>query len=123
MQQMHSKAAENGWTPPRDRRWTMVDGVGMAKALAASGGVIGRFARQHGINEQRVRWWRDRIRQAGPAATVRFAPVRLVETAAARPQVDTAVGLEVSIGDAVVHVRAGFDAGLLRSVVDALRSR
>jgi hypothetical protein len=100
----------------------MDDAVGMVKALAASGGVIGRFARQHGINEQRIRWWRDRVRQAGPT-TVRFAPVRLVANGARPQPIHAAAGLEVSVGDAVVHVGAGFDAGLFRSVVDALRNR
>jgi hypothetical protein len=70
----------------------------------------------------RIRWWRDRVRQAKPAATVRFAPVRPVAAAVAPLRGPATAGLDVSVGDAVVHVRAGFDEGLLRSVVDALRS-
>ena len=51
---------------------------------------------------------------AAPVPPPGFVPVRLVEPPAEVP------GLEVAVGGAVVRVRRGFDAALLRHVVAAL---
>ena len=106
------------WTPPPGRRrWSQAEGRAMLAALHASGVGMGAFAQRHGLHEERVRRWvrrADRRRPTPGAAPPGFAPVRLV----APPPV--AAGLEVAVGGAVVRVRPGFDAVLLRQVVAAL---
>lgn len=106
------------WTaPPGRRRWSQAEGRAMLAALQASGAGVVAFAQRHGLHEERVRRWVRRAGRARPApvtAPPGFAPVRLV---AAPP---AAAGLEVTVGGAVVCVRHGFDAALLRQVVAAL---
>ena len=112
-----SQQGASEWAPPQERRrWTAADGRAMREALRASGDGVIPFAQRHGLHEERVRRWMRKLDGARPAlaAPLGFAPVRLVEPPAEVP------GLEVAVGGAVVHVRRGFDAALLRHVVAAL---
>jgi len=120
------RSRQRTWAPPAGRRWTRADAEEMIVELAAAGGAIAPFAREHGINAQRVRWWRDRV-AVREAPAVRFAPVRIVANA---PHVADAGGsahgtdaIEIAVGEVVVRVREGFDDSMLRRVLAALRSR
>lgn len=113
------------WTPPASgERWTEEVGRGMVESLRRSGDTQGKFARRHGLNSQRVKYWRDRVEGRGTAKPVRagrsaapvsFAPVRVVDKAGA-----SAPALEVVVGGAVVRVPAKFDEQHLRRLVAAL---
>ena len=115
-----SRQGASEWAPPRERRrWTAADGRAMREALRASGDGVIPFAQRHGLHEERVRRWVRRLEGmrptlAAPVPPPGFVPVRLVEPSAEGP------GLEVAVGGAVVRVRRGFDAALLRHVVAAL---
>jgi hypothetical protein len=85
----------------------------MAEALRRSGETPAAFARRHGLQEERVRRWGRWGRTAAGRAGVAFAPVRVVTA-------EASAALEVAVGGAVVRVKAGFDAALLRQVVGAL---
>lgn len=94
----------------------------MAEAYRRSGLTAQEFADRHGIGVWRVRRWSrggpTRVEKDGLAvikrpSMVRFAPVRIAESA-------TASSVEVVVGPAVVRVGRDFDAELLRRVVRAL---
>lgn len=113
------------WTPPaRGGRWTVEVGWAMVESLRRSGESQGAFARRHGIQEQRVRYWLSRVegRAAGSGLTgretkpVTFAAVRVVQA----PKV-AAIRLDVVVGAAVVRVPVEFDEHHLRRVVAALQ--
>jgi transposase-like protein len=91
-------------------------------ALVTSGGVsICEAARQLGVRPATAYYW---VRQAARAPT---APVATKALAAAAPTfvqliraTATTSSVEVRIGAAVIAVKPGFDAELLRAVVVAL---
>ena len=128
------------WTAPVGRRWQERDARAMARAYAQAGESVAAFARRHGLNEQRVRWWLgrlaelDRRRPAAVAEAAPFALVRVVESRKAvtrpvaasvqAPAGDGAAGadarIDVVIGGHVVRVGQGFCAETLRQIVSAL---
>jgi transposase-like protein len=131
MDASRNRSESEQWQPPRGRRWSRQDAEQMAVALRASGLSAARFAKQHGLNGQRVYWWMAQL--GGGAARAaktklerrpRFVPVRVVESSSrskARPTPREPAGLEIHVGSStVIRVRRGFDNELLRSVVAAL---
>ena len=112
------------WSAPaRGERWTEEVGRRMVEALRRSGQTQGAFARGHGINTQRVKYWVDRVEGGETAAgapsrgrqgeSPAFAPVRIVEATAP-------ASIEVVVGGAVVRVPPRFDEQHLRRIVAAL---
>jgi hypothetical protein len=85
----------------------------------ASGKTAEEFAEGRGFKGSTLRFWASTLRriERGPAR-VRKPRVRLVRVVA-RPAVAGA-SLEVTVGAARVTVRPGFDAALLRQLVEAL---
>lgn len=118
-----------GWNPPRaGERWTEAVGRAMVESLRRSRESRAAFARRHGLNSQRIKYWLDRLegsarrgrrreRQADTAAA--FAPVRVVEARA--DAAAAALALEVVVCGVVVRVPACFEEQHLRRVVEALR--
>jgi transposase-like protein len=114
------------WSPPAGGRWSEAVGRAMVEAFRRSGESLGAFARRHGMQAQRVKYWVDRFegrstagRAAGRsarAACVTFAPLQVVEPA---PPTESAP-IEVVVGSAVVRVPAGFDQAHLSRVLAAL---
>jgi hypothetical protein len=110
---VREKTAEAEWVPPTGRRWSVDDGRAMAAALARSGLHVAKFAREHGLDEQRVRKWKARVAQ-GPSV---FAPVRLTASA----ERAHGGGIELVLrGGHTVRVKRDFDTELLRDVVRTL---
>lgn len=117
------------WTPPtRGGRWSEAVGRAMVESFRRSGDSQGAFARRHGMNAQRVKYWVDRVegrrahvaaRRARQSAQVSFAPVRVVD-AANTARALAAPPIEVVVGAAVVRVPSEFDEAHLRRVVAAL---
>jgi len=97
------------------RKFTETDRQRYLAELKVSGETPWSFARRIGITPANLYRWM-RLQQSGPGP--QFA--RLVRE---RPsgEANSATGrISVQIGDSLVHVEAGFDAGLLRDVVAAL---
>lgn len=84
------------------------------------------FAQGQGYEGSTIRYWASRLRRAQTAtiATGETAPsistVRMARVAPSKAAIENT--LAVSVGDAVVHVRPGFDGTLLREIVAALRA-
>jgi len=119
-----SKSEAEPWSPVKDRRWKRQDAEQMARAYRASGNTVIGFATEHGLQEQRIRWWLQALQRSRGKADVargaRFVPVRVVRPASSATAAVGPKWLEIIVGKAVVRVVAGFDAGLLRRVVAAL---
>jgi hypothetical protein len=97
--------------------------TGLVSKWRSSGESAAGFARRHGISISRFQYWRDRVKAQHGAgqptdAAVSFAPVTLVGTTSATPE------LEVVLPGGVT-VRAGRDVRveLLRATIAALRER
>ncbi len=85
----------------------------------ASGQSAAEYARGHGLAESTLRWWASRLgkrAQKRDDCAVRMLPV----LRAARPTSSPRAALTVRVGAAQIEVGAGFDASLLREVVQAL---
>jgi hypothetical protein len=119
------------WQPPRGRRWKRHDAEQMAVTLRMSGLSAAQFAKQHGLNGQRVYWWMTQLGGTAakadkpkPECRPQFVPVRVVESSSRSkpcPAPREQGGLEIQVGNStVIRVRRGFDNELLRSVVAAL---
>jgi transposase-like protein len=97
------------------RKFTETDRQRYLAELKASGETPWSFARRVGVTPANLyRWMRQ---PGGPrpqfARLVRERPSGGATSAAAKR-------ISIQIGDALVHVEAGFDPGLLRDVVAAL---
>ena len=92
-------------------RWTAARGRAVVQAFEASGLDRATFAEREGIRAARLSHWIARTRVA--AGPVDLRPVLLCGVAGES-------GLAVHVGGVEVRVRRGFDADLLREVVEAL---
>jgi transposase-like protein len=87
-----------------DRKWTRVDGERLVAAWQESGLSVREFARQHGIDAQRVQWWKRRIIGVAGETKLRkdqgarFVPVTARRSEGSQPAVI------VRVGDAVIEV-------------------
>lgn len=124
---MAQSAPAAEWRPPRTRRWSERDGRAMVECLRQSGLSPSAFAREHGLDRQRVHYWIDRggVPRGRRARTepMVFAPVRVVgvTTATALAPAAPQSPLEVVVGQVIVRVGSDFDPAHLQRVVAALR--
>ena len=126
---MAESETSGDWTPPATRgKWKEREGRAMVEALGCSGETQAAFARRHGLQAQRIKYWVDRVKgrtmqksrtKRGGAAAVPFAPVQVVSAIEASRKSQTAA-LEIVVGAAVVRVPREFDGDHLRRVVAAL---
>jgi len=96
---------------------------GRVRQWRASGRPAPEYAEGQGFKGSTLRWWASRLDRGGSTASpvlkkrpepcVRMARVVAVPTPAAG-------SLTVRVGAAQFEVRAGFDRGLVRALVDAL---
>jgi len=97
------------------RRWTATDAASVLAAASASGLSLRRFARERGLDPQRLARWRRQL-DGGRAPEATFVEVARPDVAAAR-----AGGFEVVLGAGhVVRVGLGFDAEELRRLLAVL---
>ena len=96
-------------------RWGVAVGRAAIADWRASDLSMSAWARGHGVPLHRLIYWRDRLGVlASDDAHVPAMPFsRCVMTGAAD-------GCVVDVGGAAIRVQVGFDAGLLRQVVEAL---
>jgi hypothetical protein len=73
------------------------------------------FGRRHGVNGQRLAWWRWKL-SAEPAVPV-LTPVEVVPTPRAEPTMPT---VEIHVAGKVLVVPVGFDEHALRRVLAVL---
>lgn len=83
------------------RKWTSDEARKVLTTWHASGLSLGRFAREHGLTEQRLSWWRRRLErrekgpaEGGPEAFERAGLVPVVVSAGSRAN-DAVVSIEV----------------------------
>lgn len=76
------------------------------------------FEARTGIPASRLRWWRKRLRAAGPDPMA-LLPVQVVQRKGSETD-STAAFFEVVVGERVVRVPPGFDDDTLRRLVRAL---
>jgi transposase len=83
-----------------------------------SGKSAAEFAEASGWNARTLSWWAWRLKSKRRSRAVGFVELVAEKPAAATPT------LEIEIGASVrVRVKRGFDAELLRAVVDALEAK
>jgi hypothetical protein len=93
--------------------WREPDAQHALGAWQASGLSLAAFARQHGLQVQRLRRWKQRLLEEPKTNEARF--VRLVVREDAEPK-----PLRLHIGQLVIEVPNGFDADALLRLVDVL---
>ena len=99
---------------PTRRRWTEVDAREALAALAASGRSLRAFARDHGLDPQRLYAWRRKLQRPD-------AP-RFVELLVAPPTRREVTGLEIGCPSGhVVRVPDDVNAPQLVAVLRAIR--
>jgi hypothetical protein len=111
---MKRKSSNQAWRAVVERRrWTSRDAEAVLSAWRESGVSVSAFARQQGLEVERLLRWR---RQVGSAA-VQFHPVALVSGSRRRPSNHDG-GVELVLrGGRRVAVQAGFDGALLEELV------
>jgi len=94
------------------------------QSRGVSAGVI---ARERGVREGTLRYWKAELQRRRPAESPPIAIAKVVREGTRprtiRESAQSGGEVAVVIGDARVVVRPGFDAALLREVVSALAVR
>jgi hypothetical protein len=83
----------------------------LLEAVRVSGEPVKVVAKRLGVKESTAYYWMKRSRRAERPTFARLIPMRPTSPAS----------LSIDVGGLVIRVDAGFDAGLLREVVAALR--
>ena len=118
-------------------RLSAVEWTELVRGWGASGQSARAFADAHGVAEGDLRWWRTQLarglKKAAPPATtsapaargagrgpraVRLA--RVVREGEPVLEATQAAGICIVVGDVRVIVERGFEAALLRAVIEAL---
>ena len=124
--------------PSSPTRFELLDetsGRALVEAWLASGLNGAEFCRGRNLRTQRLHYWRERlgypIRVAGEPSSTPRRSSSVGRAAVAEGFVQVVVGdaspsvttyVDVVVGGASLRVHAGFDAALVRSVVQALRT-
>jgi hypothetical protein len=115
--------------PPTTGHLDEASGRMLVETWRSSGLSGAAFCRQHSIRAQRLHYWRERLgypmRVVGsPRPSVAGPSVPptegFVQVVVAPPSAPPPAYVEVVVGEAVVRVRSGFDACLLRDVLRAM---
>jgi hypothetical protein len=88
----------------------------------ASGQTAGEFAAGRDFQASTLRYWASELRRIAGGGERRTGGVRMARVVAVRAESPRSP-LVVTVGSAQVVVRAGFDRGLLRELVEALSGR
>lgn len=102
-----------------NRRWDPQEKAKITSESFAPGANISAVARRYGVSLGLLHYWRRRVRDCGGLEEISFVPLALEDSAPALARSE----LEIELGGARVHVRGVVDAGVLRTVFDALRTR
>ena len=89
-------------------------------AAAERSGSIARTAERHGVNPQRLSWWRWALRRKEKGTgSARLLPVVITDT---KPQASSVTWLELAIEGVAIRVPVGTDAGYIATLVAAIRT-
>ena len=102
-----------------NRRWDPAEKAKITAESFAPGATIAGVARRHGVSLGLLHYWRRKVRDHGGLEPISFVPLTLADGAVTVARSE----LEIELGGARVHVRGAVDAGVLRTVLDALRVR
>jgi hypothetical protein len=109
----------------RGTRWDEADARWVIGLAEAEGAALHHLAREHGLDPQRLYWWRRRLASATVAAEAGFVAVHVVEGDEVHeqaPDCGDGVVVETPAGHRI-HVGPGFDADTLARVVSVLGGR
>jgi hypothetical protein len=104
-------------------------GRALVEAWRSSGLSGAAFCRERNLRAQRLHYWRERlgypikVMGGGRSSVVPPRPPSsegFVQVVVGPPPPASSTHVDIVVGDAVVRVRSGFDAALLREVVRAL---
>ena len=106
----------------RERRWRAADARVVLEAHALSGTSVSAFAREHGLDTQRIFWWRkrlDAVKDKAPSPSgISFAPVVVTGAGGSAAAVVRAGGVEVEVIDPA-RIEPAWLAELLRATEKA----
>lgn len=98
------------------RRWSESEARVLVKAWRRSGKELSEFARENGVNAQRLHRWWARVQVRAKSKGVRFHPVRVVGGDGAGIEVVLLDGRRVRVGE-------GFSSEELSRVLEVLEGR
>lgn len=118
----------------RNKRWPEALKREIVAATFEPGASVSVVARQYDVNANQVFSWRRRYGEAAkpagmPSTTSRLVPVMIAPdpenaVGATSPTPSAAETIEIEVaGDCRIRVGAGFDARVLKRVIDVLRKR
>ncbi len=85
-------------------------------------GSVARTAERHGVNPQRLSWWRWSLRREKGGGSARLLPV-VVAGPSSEPHAPSVAWLEIAVGVGVaIRVPIGSDAGYVAALVAAIRA-
>lgn len=104
---MNERITSSEWNRLRSKRWTSPDARRVLDAWKRSGVSVQAFAREHGLNEQRVGWWKKRFavwrEGARSEESPAFAPAVVTgeseEGGAAQVTIRFATGTVIEVAD------------------------
>jgi transposase len=119
----------------RRRRWTPEAKARIVQESCQPGAVVSEVARRHGLSPQQLFGWRRDARgdladggddACGLPRATPFVPI-VVATAADHPEEVAGIAagggqIEIAIAGALIRLRGGFDARMLRVVLQAVRA-
>ncbi len=100
-------------------RWGAGDAAVVLSAWRRSGDSLTGFARRHGLQVWRLRYW---VQQPSQDTAIQLRPVKIVAGTTSSPAADSSQLELVLRGGHRVVVHRGFDAGLLEELVQAVES-
>ena len=88
----------------RERRWTTRDARRVLAACDGSGLSVAAFAREHGLKDQRLSWWRKRLGEwdGSALAAAGSPPVRFVPAIVQGSRVATGSTIAIRLPDGVM---------------------
>lgn len=117
---MKSKKPAPAWSPA-STYWRAADAQAALVAWSRSGLPLAAFAREHGIPIAKLRRWKGRLGRPAPA--VAFHRVKVSGGQGGALAHPSASSVDVVVrGGRSLRVHSGFDAELLRQVVEAMES-
>lgn len=106
----------------RRRRWSPEDKAKITAASFVPGANISAVARQYGVSQGLLHYWRRCARESvSDAQEMRFVPVVKVDDGQSQHSLSTRLTVRVEINGACVVVEGGVDEQALRTVFSALR--
>jgi transposase-like protein len=109
----------------REKTWTPEDARRVLAACAATGGTQAEFAREHRLRQERLSFWRSRLRNieetaaAANGAMVRFVPAVVKEAAVAGGGATTVIRVSAGVAVEIADASPEWVAGLVRCLCEA----